>query len=64
MKLICLTGIDGSGKTTLARSLARTLDEQGIPATSIYGRTYPVLSRALMLLGRIILLRGTDLWRD
>ena len=64
MKLMCLTGIDGSGKTTLAHNLAQTLDEQGLPATSIYGRTYPVLSRVLMLLGRITLLRGTDLWRD
>jgi dTMP kinase len=64
MKLICLTGIDGSGKTTLARELARTLNERDIPATSIYGRTQPVLSRVLMMLGRITLLRNADLWHD
>ncbi len=64
MKLVCITGIDGTGKTTLARNTAAALNRRGLPAVYIYGRTYPVLSRALMALGRAALLRSKDQWRD
>lgn len=66
MKLVCITGIDGTGKTTLARNTAAALTRQGIPASYIYGRTYPVLSRALMALGRVTMMRKREkeLWTD
>lgn len=64
MKLVCITGIDGAGKSTLARNTVAALREESIPAVYVYGRTYPVLSRALMALGRLALLRGKDQWRD
>lgn len=64
MKLVCITGIDGTGKSTLARNTVAALAGRGVPATYIYGRTYPVLSRALMAAGRLLMLRGKDQWRD
>jgi thymidylate kinase len=64
MRLICITGIDGTGKTTLARNSAAALREQGTPAIYIYGRTYPLLSRGLMALGRATMLRKKDMWSD
>lgn len=64
MKLICITGIDGTGKTTLARSTTIALCQQGVSAVYIYGRTYPVLSRILMAIGRTTLLRGRNQWND
>jgi thymidylate kinase len=64
MKLVCITGIDGAGKSTLARSTVAALRRQGQPAAYIYGRTYPLISRALMALGRMTMLRGKDQWRD
>ena len=64
MKLVCIIGIDGTGKTTLASNAAAALRGQGQPAASIYGRTYPVISRALMALGRMTLLRKENQWRD
>lgn len=66
MKLICITGIDGTGKSTLARNTVASLNEAGTPAKYIYGRTYPVLSRALMWLGRRAMLRKSekDVWAD
>jgi dTMP kinase len=48
--------MDGAGKTTLAKSLAARLTANGIAAIYAYGRTYPVFSRALMVLGRATLL--------
>lgn len=64
MKLITITGIDGTGKTTLARNTAVALHAQGIPAVYVYGRTYPVISRVLMFLGRKTMLRSKDQWQD
>jgi dTMP kinase len=48
----------------LARGLVDALQAQGKPAIRIYGRTYPLLSRLLMALGRAILLRKHDIWQD
>lgn len=64
MRLVCITGIDGTGKSTLARNTVAALEASGRPAAYIYGRTYPVVSRGLMALGRLTLLRGRDQWRD
>ena len=64
MRLVCITGIDGTGKTTLARGVTRALRGESDGAAYIYGRTYPVLSRALMALGRMTLLRRHDQWQD
>ncbi len=58
--LICLTGIDGSGKTTLAKGLAQSLQEEGIEARYVYARYAPLLLRPLMRLGECIFLRGHD----
>ena len=64
MKLICLTGMDGAGKTTLAKNLVTALSDEGINAVYVYGRTYPVVSRLLMALGRMTLLRKNDQWQN
>jgi len=64
MNLVCITGIDGAGKTTLARNIAVTLRQQGRPAVYVYGRIYPIISRLLMALGRAILLRKDDPRQD
>jgi len=64
MNLVCIVGIDGTGKTTLARSMVAALRERGRPAAYIYGRTYPVVSRLLMVLGRAAFFRKHDPWQD
>lgn len=64
MKLVCLVGIDGTGKTTMARNLARALEERGLSATCVYGRINPVLSRVLMGLGRMTALHGSNQWAN
>lgn len=64
MKLICLTGIDGAGKTTLAQNLVQALSAEGMRVGYVYGRTTPVLSRLLMTLGGRTLLRQHDPWQN
>lgn len=64
MKLVCLIGIDGTGKTTLARNTVAALRAQGVRSSYLYGRTVPLVSRLLMAVGRATLLRRHDLWQD
>jgi dTMP kinase len=64
MKIICITGIDGSGKTTLSHLLVNEIRNRGIEAAYIYGRTFPVVSRLLMYLGRLLLLGKADPWKN
>ena len=56
--LICFTGVDGTGKTTLSKELVRSLNERGIRCEYVYARLTPIISRPFMLIGRSIFLRG------
>ena len=64
MKIVCITGIDGAGKTTLAHELVSSLKMEGIPSIYLYGRIYPLVSRIFMALGRAVWLHGQDQWRN
>ncbi|MCA9929411.1 MAG: hypothetical protein KC419_13070 [Anaerolineales bacterium] len=64
MRIICLTGMDGAGKTTLARNLVSRLAAGGVDVVYVYGRTFPVISRLLMAAGRMTLLRKNDQWQN
>jgi thymidylate kinase len=64
MRLVCITGIDGTGKTTLSRKLVSSLSRQGIPSKYVYGRTYPIISRLMMWLGKAIMLNQYNPWND
>lgn len=39
--VICFIGIDGSGKTTICKSLVKELKKRGIPSRYVYGRFLP-----------------------
>lgn len=64
MTIVCITGIDGAGKTTLAHELVSSLKTKGKPSIYLYGRIYPIVSRILMVLGRSIWLNGQNQWRN
>ena len=64
MELICITGMDGVGKTTLAKGLVNTLNSTGELAVYRYGRVVPVLSRLVMQVGRRLFLPGYDPNKD
>ncbi len=63
-KLICIIGIDGSGKTTQARQLVHTLSGRGIACKYRYGRIIPLLPRPFMYLGQKVFLRNSDSFKD
>jgi dTMP kinase len=55
--LICFTGIDGSGKTTVAKKLTTYLKEKNLPVLYMYGRLKLFLTKPLMLIGNKMFLR-------
>lgn len=58
--LICFIGIDGSGKTTLAKKVNEDLRQDKLDCKYVYGRVVPVLSRFFMWMGRRFLLRKKE----
>ena len=64
--LICITGIDGSGKTTLAKNLTKYLikNKPDIRIKYVYGRYMLFLLKPIYLLSNKILLRKQDINRN
>ena len=58
--LICFTGMDGTGKTTLSKELVKSLKERGIKCKYVYARLIPIISKLFMLIGRLVFLRGRN----
>jgi thymidylate kinase len=56
-EFICLMGIDGSGKTTQARSLVDRLNRGGTPARYVWCRWQPFFMKPFQLVGRALLQR-------
>ena len=60
-KLICFTGMDGAGKTTLAKSLVEEMKKRGLKCNYVYGRYKPFLARPALAFGKFLFLRGRDI---
>jgi thymidylate kinase len=60
MKIIYIAGIDGSGKTTLAKNLETTLQKKDSRVRYFYARHFPILMKPLKILARGTLLRRTS----
>ena len=62
---ICLTGIDGSGKTTLAKSLANTIIEgKRFNLKYAHGSFEPFILKPLIIAGKMIFLRAKNEFND
>jgi dTMP kinase len=62
--LITTTGIDGAGKSTLAKNVRDELQERGYDAVYAYGRFLPLISYPVMELGRRTVLSDSDMEKD
>lgn len=62
--LICFTGIDGTGKTTLSKELVKSLKEREIECKYVYARLTPIISKPFMVIGRLIFLRGGNIFEN
>lgn len=62
--LICFVGMDGSGKTTLAKYLVKTMAQEGIRYKYVYGRLEPFILKPFIMIGRKIFLRGNNMFED
>jgi len=60
-KLICFTGMDGAGKTTLAKFLVEEMKKRGLKCNYVYGRYKPFLARPALAFGKVLFLRGRDI---
>lgn len=56
-KLICFIGIDGSGKTTLAKRLVELMKRKGMNCKYIHGGYKPLILKPIMIVGRLFFLR-------
>ena len=59
--LICFTGIDGTGKTTLSKELVELLNEKGIKCKYVYARLNPFILKPFILLGGLVFLRRGEI---
>lgn len=64
MKIIYLAGIDGSGKTTLAKNLEATFQNTNDSVRYFYARHFPLLMKPLKFVARITFLRKTEEFGD
>ena len=62
--LICFTGIDGTGKTTLSKALVESLKIEGIQGKYVYARLTPFILKPFMLVGNSVFLRGRDISKN
>lgn len=51
---ICITGIDGAGKTTIATHLTEYLRDKDIDTIYVYNRYVPVLLRPVIYMGKLL----------
>lgn len=57
---ICFTGMDGVGKTTLAKALLALMREEGFEGRYVHSRLNPFISKPVMLAGLALFLRGKE----
>lgn len=54
---ICIIGIDGSGKTTLAKEISESYSKKGILLSYVYNRYLPLLMKPIILFGKKTVLK-------
>lgn len=61
---ICFSGIDGTGKTTLSKTVVEALRKKGVNCRYVYGRWKPIISKPFVILGNLLFLRKLDIFEN
>ena len=61
---ICFVGIDGSGKTTQAKLLVKTMKENGVKSKYVYNRFKAFMVWPFMIIGEALFLHGKNKFED
>lgn len=61
---VCFVGIDGSGKTTLSKSLVKNLSKNGLSSTYVWNRYTPILMKLPILLANKFIFKKNELFID
>lgn len=62
--LICFTGIDGTGKTTLSKELVELLNKKGVKCQYVYARLNTHILKPFVILGEWVFLRKKDISKN
>ncbi len=63
-RFICFIGIDGSGKTTVSKSIVENLKKNGNKAGYIWLNTVPIFIKPIRFLSQKFILNNKDIHRD
>ena len=61
---VCLIGIDGSGKSTIATHVYENIRSTNVKVRKTYGRFQPLITRFMMKLGRWFFLKNNDMFSN
>lgn len=62
--LVCFTGLDGTGKTTLSKKLTKFLQMKGIKCNYVYARLKPFISKPFIIIGELLFLRKKNIFEN
>lgn len=62
--LICFTGMDGTGKTTLSKELVELLNKKGVKCKYVYARLNPFILKPFIVIGELVFLRKKDIFKN
>ena len=62
--LICFIGIDGSGKTTIAKKMVDEFNNKNVKTMYVYNTYKPLLAKPLLMLAKLLFLKNADMYKN
>lgn len=62
--LICFIGIDGSGKTTIAKKMVEEFNNKEFKTMYVYNTYKPFFAKPLLVLAKLLFLKNKDMYKN